>query len=439
MMLARDLPHHTEAEVSVIGSILIDNGVLPDILELLSVEDFYDLKVRKLYEISVNLYSSRIPVDTVTVYDALQKEGIWEEIGIDYIKLVIDSVPGTENVLHYANIVKERSFYRQMISLCADISEKCYSCDSNVSESIFSDIFELISKNKSSGIFSFRDMLYDNYKQLEEMVRNKKKFTGISTGFSELDERLSGLQNSDLILIAARPAMGKTSLALNIATNVAIKEKKPVLIFSLEMSHDQLTKRIISYESAIDSHSIRNANISETEFSRFVDSMDAVSNAPIYIDDNASVNVSGIYARAKRLKLEKNVGLVVIDYLQLMNGRKKSENRQVEIAEISRSLKILAKELNVPVIAVSQLSRAPESRADNRPVLSDLRESGAIEQDADVVLMLYRDEYYRADSKDKGVCEVNIAKHRAGGTGTIQLAFHGRYTGFYDFDRYDRR
>ena len=433
-MVGRDLPHHFEAEISVIGSILIDNRVLPKALELISSEDFYDVKNRKLYEICEKLFSDGVPVDVVTVHDALQKEGIFEEIGKEYIKTVIDSVPGTENVLHYANIVKERSFLRSLIAVCDKVSDGCYDCKSDIGDTCVSEIYDVMLKHKKSDAKPFKKLIYESYNEMAMMVNQKKAFTGLSTGFYELDKRLSGLQNSDLILIAARPAMGKTALALNIASNVAFYKKKPVLIFSLEMSKEQLTKRVISYESGIDSRSIRNANITEREFSRFVDSMDALAGAPIYVDDNASVTVSGIFSKAKRMKLEHDIGLVVVDYLQLMNGRK-SENRQVEIAEISRSLKILAKELNVPVIAVSQLSRAPESRADARPVLSDLRESGAIEQDADVVMFLYRDEYYRSDSKEPGICEVIIAKHRAGETGSFKLGFLGRYTGFYNLDK----
>ncbi len=433
-MTGRDLPNHFEAEVSVLGSILIDNRVLPKVLEIVSSEDFYNLKNRKLFEIFEKMFRENVPVDAVTVHDRLQQEGIFEEIGKEYLLTVIESVPSTDNALHYAGIVKERSFYRQLISVCDSVSDGCYNCQKDVGDKAVEQIYDVITKHHKNDAKPFKKLIYESYNELSEMVNQKKQFTGLSTGYHELDERLSGLQNSDLILIAARPAMGKTSFALNIATNVAFYEKKPVLIFSLEMSEEQLAKRIISYEAAIDSRSIRNANITEGEFGRFLDSMDNIAAAPIFVDDNASVSVTGIFSHAKRMKLEYDISLIVIDYLQLMNGRK-TENRQVEIAEISRSLKILAKELNIPVIAVSQLSRAPESRSDARPVLSDLRESGAIEQDADVVMFLYRDEYYRSDSKDKGICEVNIAKHRAGETGSFPLGFLGKYTGFYNLDK----
>ena len=433
-MVGKDLPHHFEAEACVIGSILIDNGVLPKVLEAVVSADFYDLKNRKLFEICEKLFSAGIGVDAVTVYDALEKDGIFTEIGKEYIFDLVKSVPTTENVLHYANIVKERAFFRSLIAVCDKVSDGCYACDGTIGDTCVTDIYDVMLKHRKSDAKPFRKLIYESYNEMAAMVNQKKAFTGLATGFYELDKRLSGLQNSDLILIAARPAMGKTALALNIASNVAFYQRKPVLVFSLEMSKEQLTKRVISYEAGIDSRSIRNANITEREFSRFVDSMDALSGAPIFVDDNASVTVSGIFSKAKRMKLEHDIGLVVVDYLQLMNGRK-SENRQVEIAEISRSLKILAKELNVPVIAVSQLSRAPESRADARPVLSDLRESGAIEQDADVVMFLYRDEYYRNDSQEPGICEVMIAKHRAGETGSFKLGFLGRYTGFYNLDK----
>ena len=433
-MVGRDLPHHFEAEASVIGSVLIDNGILPKVLEVVSNDDFYDIKNRKLFEIFETLFSNSVPVDAVTVHDELQKEGIFEEIGKEYLLDLINAVPTTKNVMHYANIVKERSFLRSLIGVCDAVSDGCYDCRSDIGDECVTKIYDVMLKHKKSEMKTFRNLIYESYNDMAQMVNQKKEFTGLATGFRELDKRLSGLQNSDLILIAARPAMGKTSFALNIASNVALYGKKPVLVFSLEMSKEQLSKRIISYEAGIDSGNIRNANITEGEFARFMDSMEDIAKAPIFVDDTASLTVTGIFSRAKRMKLEHDIALVVIDYLQLMSGRK-SENRQVEIAEISRSLKILAKELDIPVIAVSQLSRAPESRADARPVLSDLRESGAIEQDADVVLFLYRDEYYRNDSKDQGICEVNIAKHRAGETGSFPLGFLGRHTGFYNLDK----
>lgn len=433
-MSGRDLPNHLEAEVSVLGSILIDNSVLPKVLEILSRDDFYHLKNKKLFEICEALFLENVPVDVVTVHDRLHQEEIHDEIDKEYLKMLVESTPSSNNVMHYAGIVKERSFFRSMISVCESVTEGCYSCQKEVSDNAVSQIYDVITTHKKNDAKPFRSLIYESYNELSEMVNQKKKFTGLATGFWELDERLSGLQKSDLILIAARPAMGKTALALNIASHVAFCERKPVLIFSLEMSKEQLTKRMISYEAAVDSGSIRNANITEQEFVRFMDSMERMAKAPIFVDDNASVSITGIFSRAKRMKLEHGISLIVVDYLQLMNGRK-SENRQVEIAEISRSLKILAKELDVPVIALSQLSRAPESRADNRPVLSDLRESGAIEQDADVVMFLYRDEYYRSDSKEKGICEVHIAKHRAGDTGSFRLGFLGRYTGFYNLDK----
>lgn len=433
-MVGRDLPHHFEAEASVVGSILIDNRVLPQVLEVVSSDDFYEIKNRKLFEVFEKLFQRSVPVDAVTVHDELQKEGIFEEIGKEYLLDLINAVPTTKNVMHYANIVKERSFLRSLIAVCDKVSEGCYACQSEIGDTCVTEIYDVMQKHKKSDVKSFKKLIYESYNEMAAMVNQNQAFTGLATGFWELDKRLSGLQNSDLILIAARPAMGKTSFALNIASNVACYQRKPVLVFSLEMSSEQLAQRIISYEAAIDSGSIRNANITEREFSRFMDSMEEIGTAPIFVDDTASLTVSGIFSRAKRMKLEHDIALVVIDYLQLMNG-KKSENRQVEIAEISRSLKILAKELNIPVIAVSQLSRAPESRADARPVLSDLRESGAIEQDADVVLFLYRDEYYRNDSKDQGICEVNIAKHRAGETGSFPLGFLGRHTGFYNLDK----
>jgi len=338
--------------------------------------------------------------------------------------------------VHYAKIVADKAHLRRLIIVCQLIEEKSYESQSadGVTELAIQKIFDLVTDRDSDGAVHIKDIITTSYKQLDEMRKNKGNVTGLPTGFTELDNYLSGLQPSTLVLIAARPAMGKTSFAINIAQNIAIKEKKPVLIFSLEMSKEELVNRIVSSEARIDSRKMRSGEVTLEDMERFVDVIPPLSSSPIYIDDTAGITVREIRARAKRLKLEKDIGLIVVDYLQLITGEK-AESRLVEITQISRSLKILAKDLSVPVIAVSQLSRGPESRPDKRPVLSDLRDSGAIEQDADVVMFLYRDEYYNKLSEKHNIGECIIAKHRAGKTGDFEMAWIGDYTSFHNLEK----
>jgi len=437
MDIARDLPYSIEAEMAVIGSVLIDKEALVKVMELVKVDDFYLEKHKAIFECISDLFNLDMPVDVVTLYDELTKKGIYEQIGgKEYILDVVNSVPSTENSIHYAKIVADKSHLRKLIVVCQEITESSYESKAaeEVTELAVQKIFDIVSGRDVDGAVHIKQILYHNYTKLAEMIENKGAISGVSTGFSELDNVLSGLKPATLILIAARPAMGKTSFAINIAQNVAIKEKKPVLIFSLEMAKEELVNRIISSEAKIDSKKISSGEITPEDMNKFLEIIDPLSNAPIYIDDTASITVTELRAKAKRLKLEKDLGLIVIDYLQLMSGRK-SESRQVEVAEISRSLKILAKELSIPVIAVSQLSRGPESRADNRPMLSDLRESGAIEQDADVVMFLYREEYYKPETTEKhNIGECIIAKHRAGETGKFEMTWLGKYTSFYDLE-----
>lgn len=438
MEIARDLPYSLEAEAAVIGSIIIDKECLLKIMEFVRADDFYLEKNKAIFQAISDIFNLDKPVDVVTLYDELVKVGIYEQVGgKEYILELVNSVPSTENSIHYAKIVADKSHLRKLIAVCQDIEEASYESRraEDVTELAVQKIFDIVSSRDVGGAVHIKQILYHNYTKLSEMLENSNKMTGLPTGFSELDRRLSGLQPSTLVLIAARPAMGKTSFAINIAQNVAIKEKKPVLIFSLEMSKEELVNRIISSEAKIESDKLRSGEITPEDLNRFLNIIDPLSKAPIYIDDTASITVTEMRAKAKRLKLEKNIGLIVIDYLQLMNGRK-SESRQVEISEISRSLKILAKELSIPVIAVSQLSRGPENRADNRPMLSDLRESGAIEQDADIVMFLYREEYYKPETTEKhNIGECIISKHRAGETGSFEMTWLGKYTSFYDLEK----
>ncbi len=437
MDIVRDLPYSLEAETAVLGSIIIDKECLLEVMEIIQAGDFYLPKHQAIYQAISDLFNLNIPVDVVTLYDELVKQGVYEEIGgKEYILDIVNSVPTTENVRHYARIVSDRSHLRKLIQLCQEIENNAYDSKdaSEVTEFAIQKIFDLVSQRDTGGAVHIKPILYQNYSRFAEMLEKKSDISGLPTGFSELDKRLSGLQPSSLVLIAARPAMGKTSFAINIAQNIAISQNVPVLIFSLEMSKEELVNRIISSEARIESEKIRSGEITPEDMNKFLDVMEPLSKAPIYIDDTGTTTVTELRAKAKRMKLEKGLGLIVIDYLQLMSGRR-TENRQVEIADISRNLKIIAKELEVPVIAVSQLSRGPENRSDNRPMLSDLRESGAIEQDADVVMFLYREEYYKPETTEKhNIGECNIAKHRAGETGKFEMTWLGKYTSFYDLE-----
>ena len=437
MDIERDLPYSIEAEAAVLGSVLIDSDCLNDILSAVKASDFFLEKNKLIFDAVNNLYNLNKTIDVITVSEELKKDGVYDKIGgKNYILEIVQSVPTTKNAADYAKIVSDKAHLRSTIEVCNSIQEECYNAKdaTEITEFAVQKIFDLVSSREVNGVTHIKQILYKNYTHLAEMVDNKGTISGVPTGFRDLDRRLSGLQPSTLVLIAARPAMGKTSFAINIAQNIAIKQKKPVLIFSLEMSKEELANRIISAEAKIESEKIRSGEIGTEDLNKFLTIMGPLSEAPIYIDDTASITMTELRAKAKRLKLEKDLGLIVIDYLQLMNGRK-SESRQVEIAEISRSLKILAKELEVPVIAVSQLGRGPEKREGNRPMMSDLRESGAIEQDADVVLLLYRDEYYNPETTEKhNIGECIIAKHRAGETGSFEMTWLGKYTSFYDLE-----
>lgn len=441
MEFTRDLPYSAEAETAVLGSILIDNKCINVIMAMLKPESFFLEKNKAIYGCMSDLYNSDTPVDVITVADELKKQGLIEQIGsIEYLYEVIKSVPSALNAENYAKIVVDMAQRRSLIDTCKKIEEDCYdSKDATaITEYAVQAIFDTVSQNEANGVTHIKKILNQSLNKFSQMIEERKNgensVSGIPTGFLELDKRLSGLQPSTLVLIAARPAMGKTSFAINIAQNVAIKYNKPVLIFSLEMSKEELVNRIISSEAKVESEKIRSGEITEEDFDKILDASPCLEKAPIFIDDTASITITELRAKAKRLKLEHDLGLIVIDYLQLMNGRK-SESRQVEIAEISRSLKILAKELQVPVIAVSQLSRSAENRADNKPMLSDLRESGAIEQDADIVMFLYREEYYKKETTEKhNIGECIIAKHRAGETGNFDMTWLGKFTSFYNLE-----
>lgn len=442
MELGKIPPNDVEAEQAVIGSMLTDRDAVISAIEILKEEDFYREDNKTIYEAILNLYNRSEPIDIITLKAELTSMGMFEKIGgLEYIVGLPEKVPTTANVERYINIVKEKSELRRLIKAANEIIEQGYDPTENIDDIMNSaekKIFNIMQDKDQKTYSAIKDVLVDAFTELEQLYNQKQHITGVPTGFIDLDYKMAGLHNSDLILIAARPAMGKSAFVLNIATNAAVKAKVPAVLFSLEMSKEQMVNRILCSEAMVDSNKVRTGKIDDDDWIKLADTMGDLSEAPIYIDDTPGISINEIRAKCRKLKLERNIGLVVIDYLQLVQGSSKraSGSREQEISEISRSLKILAKEINVPVIALSQLSRAPEQRPDHRPMLSDLRESGAIEQDADIVMFLYRDDYYNEDSEDKGLAEVIVAKHRAGSTGTVKLVWLGNYTKFANMERY---
>lgn len=442
MELGKIPPNDVEAEQAVIGSMLTDRDAVISAIEVLKEEDFYREDNKTIYEAILNLYNRSEPIDIITLKAELTSMGMFDKIGgLEYIVGLPEKVPTTANVEKYISIVKEKSELRRLIKAANEIIEQGYDPTENIDDIMNSaekKIFNIMQDKDQKSYSPIKDVLIDAFTELEQLYNQKQHITGVPTGFIDLDYKTAGLHNSDLILIAARPAMGKSAFALNIATNAALKAKVPAVLFSLEMSKEQMVNRILCSEAMVDSNKVRTGKIDDDDWIKLADTMGDLSEAPIYIDDTPGISINEIRAKCRKLKLEKNIGLVVIDYLQLVQGSSKRAqgSREQEISEISRSLKILAKEINVPVIALSQLSRAPEQRPDHRPMLSDLRESGAIEQDADIVMFLYRDDYYNEDSEDKGLAEVIVAKHRAGSTGTVKLVWLDNYTKFANMERY---
>lgn len=441
MELGKIPPNDVEAEQAVIGSMLTDRDAVISAIEILKEEDFYREDNKTIYEAILNLYNRSEPIDIITLKAELTSMGMFEKIGgLEYIVGLPEKVPTTANVERYINIVKEKSELRRLIKAANEIIEQGYDPTENIDDIMNSaekKIFNIMQDKDQKTYSAIKDVLVDAFTELEQLYNQKQHITGVPTGFIDLDYKTAGLHNSDLILIAARPAMGKSAFALNIATNAAVKAKVPAVLFSLEMSKEQMVNRILCSEAMVDSNKVRTGKIDDDDWIKLADTMGDLSEAPIYIDDTPGISIMEIRAKCRKMKIEKNIGLVVIDYLQLVQGSgKRGGSREQEIAEISRSLKILAKEINVPVIALSQLSRAPEQRPDHRPMLSDLRESGSIEQDADIVMFLYRDDYYNEDSEKKNIAEVILAKHRAGSTGTVELLWLGNYTKFANIDKY---
>ena len=440
MELGKVPPHDVEAEQAVLGSMLTDKDAVISAIEVLKEEDFYRTDNRAIYEAILNLYNRAEPVDIITVKAELESLGKFEQVGgLEYLASLPDKVPTTANATKYIKIVEEKSTLRNLIKTANEIIELGYDPTEDVSdimEGAEKKIFNIMQNKDKKSYSAIKDVLVDSFTQLEELYNRKQHITGVPSGFTELDYKTAGFHGSDLVLIAARPAMGKTAFALNIATNAAVRANVPVAIFSLEMSKEQLVNRILCSEAMVDSNKVRTGKLEEEDWTKLAGSIGPLSEAEIYIDDTPGISITEIRAKCRKLKLEKNIGMVVIDYLQLVQGsNKRNGSREQEISEISRSLKILAKEIGVPVIALSQLSRAAEQRPDHRPMLSDLRESGAIEQDADIVMFLYRDDYYNKDSEKKDIAEVIIAKHRGGSTGTVELLWLGSYTKFVNLEK----
>lgn len=440
MDLGKVPPQDIEAEQAVIGSMLTDQEAVNAAVETLKPEDFYREDNKIIYEAILNIYNRAEPIDIITLKAELSSMNKLEAVGgLEYIAVLPDKVPTTANVDRYIKIVEEKSMLRNLIKTANEILSMGYEQTENVEDVMDiaeKKIFDVMQRKSQKGYTAIKDILVESFAKLEELYNQKQHVTGVPTGFIDLDRMTAGLHGSEFILIAARPAMGKSAFALNIGAYAATRANVPVAVFSLEMSKEQVGNRILCSEALVDSNNVRTGELNDEELSKLAETSGELSQAQIYVDDTPGISVMEIRAKCRKLKLEKNIGLVIIDYLQLVQGSGKTNSREQEIAEISRSLKILAKELDVPVIALSQLSRAVEARPDHRPMLSDLRESGSIEQDADIVMFLYRDDYYNEDSEKKNIAEVIIAKQRAGSTGTVELAWLGQYTKFANLDKY---
>ncbi|MGL5330030.1 MAG: replicative DNA helicase [Peptostreptococcaceae bacterium] len=434
--ISRIPPHSVESEQSILGSILLDKDAIITVSETIRPGDFYKEAHKIIYECMLRLSNKNEPIDLITLTEELRKEGHLDNVGgISYITSLSTIVPTTSNVKYYADIVKEKSVLRQLIKASNDIMNLGYENSVKVEEVLEraeKRIFDISQEKASDDFKSINEVLVDAYDMIEKLYTNKSDVTGITTGFKDLNKKINGLQRTDLILIAARPAMGKTAFSLNLVQNAALKGDASVAVFSLEMSKDQLVQRMLASQSHVELKKIKTGTLDENDWPRIIDAMAVLSNLNIHIDDTPGIKISELRSKCRKLKIEKGLDLILIDYLQLMEGEGNNESRQQEIAKISRSLKIIAKELNCPVVALSQLSRAPEQRADHRPMLSDLRESGSIEQDADIVMFLYRDEYYHPDSESKNIGEVLIAKNRHGETGSVELVWLGEVQKFAD-------
>lgn len=440
-LIKRVMPHSIEAEQSVVGAMLMDKDAITTSSEIISGSDFYQSAYGVIFDAMVELYNEGKPVDLITLQERLREKDVPPEVAsLEFVKDLVTAALTSANVKYYAQIVADKSLMRKLIRLNEEIANICYAGKEPleaVLEKTEKSVFELLQKRNTEDFVPIKQIVLNALERIEKASKVKGTVTGIPTGFIDLDYKLSGLQPSDLVLIAARPSMGKTAFVLNIAQYIAFKKNKGVAVFSLEMSKEQLVNRLFSLESQVDAQAIRTGNMKDSDWEKLIEGAGIIGKSRLIIDDTPGISISELRSKCRKYKLEQELDVVIIDYLQLMTGSvgRSSESRQQEISEISRSLKGLARELNVPVVALSQLSRAVEQRPDKRPMLSDLRESGAIEQDADVVMFIYRDEYYNKDTEFKKQAEIIIAKQRNGPVGTVNLAWLGEYTKFANLSR----
>ncbi len=438
-LIKRTMPNSIEAEQSVVGAMMMDRAAIIAASETLASEDFYHHQYGVLFDAIVELFNQNKPVDPVTLQDKLKEKDLPPEISsMEYVLDLIAAVPTAANIRYYANMVKDKAMLRKLIKVAESIQNECYAGSEEL-QTIFANteknVFQLLQSQNSGEFVPIKQIVINALDRIEKASRIQGNVTGIATGFIDLDYRMSGLQPSDLILVAARPSMGKTAFVLNIAQYTAFHSDIATAIFSLEMSKEQLVNRLFSLESRVDAQMLRNGNLSDTDWEKLIEGAGTIGRSKLIIDDTPGISIGELRSKCRKYKLEFNLELIIIDYLQLMSGNGRTDFRQQEISEISRSLKALARELHVPVIALSQLSRAVEQRPDHRPMLSDLRESGAIEQDADVVMFLYRDDYYNKDSDKKNIAEVIIAKQRNGPIGTVNLVWLPQYTKFANMQK----
>ena len=439
-LLKRVLPHSIEAEQSVIGAMIMDKDAIVAASEILTEEDFYSKQYGALFEAMVELNDEGKPVDTVTLQDRLREKDVPPEVSsLEFIRELLNTLPTSAHIKNYANIVAEKAMLRRLIKLNEEIANTCYvGKDSleNILEDTEKRVFNLVQRRNTDSFVPVRQVIINGMDQIEKVAKNKGSVSGIATGFIDLDYRTAGMQPSDLVLIAARSSMGKTAFVLNIAQHVAFKLEQTVAIFSLEMSKEQLVNRLFSLESKVDAQKLRTGNLSDNDWEKLIETAGVIGKSNLIIDDTPGITIGEMRSKCRKYKLEYDLKMIIIDYLQLMSGSGgRNDSRQQEISDISRSLKALARELGVPVLALSQLSRAVEQRPDHRPMLSDLRESGAIEQDADVVMFIYRDDYYNKDTEKKGIAEIIVAKQRNGPIGTIELVWLPEYTKFANMQK----
>lgn len=438
-LIKRILPHSPEAEQSVIGSMIMSKDAIVEASEIITGADFYQQQYGMVFEAMVELHDEGKAVDLITLQERLKEKDLPPEISsMEFVRDLLSTVPTSANVKYYAEIVAEKSMLRKLIKTTEEITNACYlgkEKTQDILEVTEKKIFDLVQNRGSEEFVPIRQVVLNAIEKIEKASRSQGSVTGIPTGFIDLDYKMSGFQPSDLILVAARPSMGKTAFVLNIAQYMAFHNDVTAAIFSLEMSKEQLVNRLLALESKVDSQNIRTGNLEDEEWAKLIEGANIIGKSNLIIDDKPGISISELRSKCRKYKMEHNLGIIFIDYLQLMTGSGRSESRQQEISEISRSLKALARELNVPVVALSQLSRAVEQRPDHRPMLSDLRESGAIEQDADVVMFIYRDDYYNKDSENKNIAEIIIAKQRNGPIGTVNLVWLPNYTKFVNMKK----